>query len=147
MSRRREAGFSLIELLITLVVIGILAAIAIPAMRFAIDRSKQRTTMSDMRSLGASISRYYIDNSGYPDNSLTPTELLVSLEPYGGERMQPVDRWNHDYEYHTDGTSYYSVISRGRDGIDGGDSDFENRNDFKLDIVYVSGGFVASPEE
>ena len=62
---RREKGFTLIELLIVVAIIGIIAAIAIPNLLNAIDRSKQKRTMADMRSVGTAVEEYAIDNNFY----------------------------------------------------------------------------------
>jgi len=143
---RRTSGFSLVELMITLVVIAVVAAVAIPAMLFAIDRSKQRATLSDMRSLGAAISRYSLDHAYYPNGGLTAAELIPYLHEYGGERLRAVDRWSNAFDYVSDGRTFYSILSFGRDGIDGEDIDFDHRNDFNRDIVYAGGQFLATPE-
>src|SRR5881397_3146420 len=63
---RKEKGFTLIELLIVVAIIGIIAAIAIPNLLNAIDRSKQKRTMADMRSIGTACEEYSIDNNFYP---------------------------------------------------------------------------------
>src|SRR5204863_6479428 len=83
---RKDSGFTLIELLIVVAIIGIIAAIAIPNLLNAIDRSKQKRTMADMRSIGTSCEEYSIDNNFYPVQttqgdvstitaSLTPTYI------------------------------------------------------------------------
>src|SRR5215510_5849173 len=63
---RKQRGFTLIELLIVVAIIGIIAAIAIPNLLNAIDRSKQKRTMADMRSIGTACEEYSIDNQFYP---------------------------------------------------------------------------------
>src|SRR3989454_791783 len=63
---RKQKGFTLIELLIVVAIIGIIAAIAIPNLLNAIDRSKQKRTMADIRSVGTAVEEYAIDNNFYP---------------------------------------------------------------------------------
>src|SRR5213594_2279572 len=86
---RTQKGFTLIELLIVVAIIGIIAAIAIPNLLNAIDRSKQKRTMADIRSVGTAVEEYAIDNNFYPvqdtmaavsgnvSNVLTPTYIKV----------------------------------------------------------------------
>ena len=63
---KKAGGFTLIELLIVVAIIGIIAAIAIPNLLNAIDRGKQKRSMSDMRSIGTAVESYAVDNNFYP---------------------------------------------------------------------------------
>src|SRR6266700_687199 len=63
---RRQSGITLIEILIVIAIIGILAAIAIPNLLNAVQRGKQKRTMSDMRTLATAIEAYAVDNNSYP---------------------------------------------------------------------------------
>lgn len=143
---RKRAGFTLLELLIVVAIIGLIVAIAIPALVFALDRSKQRVTLSDMRSVAGALMAYNLDVSRFPNNNLTSAELMVILEPFAGPSLPVQDRWGHDFDYRADAENYYSLESFGRDGIDGTDIDFLTRNDFNLDLVHSHGSFVASPD-
>ena len=145
-ARRNQQGFTLIELLIVVAIIGLLVAIAIPALQYALDRSKQRVTLADLRQVAVAIMQYNLDTSIYPNNTVTVQELAVILEPFSGRNLPTQDRWSNDFGYTTDGNNYYSLESFGRDGIDGANIDYITRNDFNLDMIHANGSFAAGPE-
>jgi len=67
LKRKKGKGFSLIELLIVVAIIGIIAAIAIPNLLSAIQKGRQKRTMGDMKSLGTAVETVQTDCSAYPD--------------------------------------------------------------------------------
>src|SRR5262245_55138039 len=142
---RREQGFSLLELLIVVALIGIIATIAILALQGALDKSKQRGTMMDMRSMASAIEVYRMDTGLYPANGLTINQLALILIPYETTVVRTQDHWNHAYRY-TASADEYSIESFGKDGIDGPDIDFSTRFDFDRDIIVCNGLFRASPD-
>ncbi len=143
---RDQAGFTLIELLVVVAIIGLIAAIAIPALQFALDRSKQRVTLSDLRMVASAVMTYSLDLSYFPNGSLTSSQLVVLLQPFAGPSLPATDQWGNDFDYRADLENYYSLESFGRDGIDGANIDYVTRNDFNLDMIHSAGSFVASPD-
>src|SRR5438094_7043256 len=117
---RRQRGFTLIELLIVVAIIGIIAAIAIPNLLNAIDRSKQKRTMADMRSVGTAVEEYAIDNNFYPNTNMTQGDVSVVaalLEPTYIKLAPKQDGWNGNIKYGTPaGGVSYTVRSLGKDG-------------------------------
>ena len=138
-------GFTLIELMIVLVVLAVIAAIAISNLMGAYDRAKQGATVADMRSIASAIQAYAIDHSTPPPPTGNFDDLVTSLRLYQQSGIPDTDHWGHTYVYTTDGASY-SVISYGKDGVDGADLNWSTRNQFERDIVVNNGVFVAGPE-
>jgi len=134
-----ESGFSLIELLIVVGVIGIIAAIAVPMLMNAIDRSKQRRTMGDMHSMVTANGTYKVDNQEY-------APALADL--VGNEYLQVLvndDAWGNPFEYSTNDDTY-TLTSRGRDGAAGPAPPVPWVNDpFEPDIIIVDGVFTQAP--
>ncbi len=145
MRGRTCRGFSLIELLISLVIIGVLAAITIPTLLSALDKSRQKRTMADLRLLGGGIETYSVDVGSYPVGTFSA--LLSQLEPDYMDDLIAVDAWNHDLIY-TGVAAEYTVGSPGKNGgatlalTNGGGK----TQDFDDDIIFRLGGFIQWPE-
>ena len=113
MRQRRSPGFTLIEILVVVAILGIIVAIAVVNYLNAIGRARQRRSMSDMRSLATAIEAYAADLDRYPPASAftmppdldLPTLNLQNARPY----LQPtymktvpmVDGWNSWFLYGT----------------------------------------------
>jgi general secretion pathway protein G len=157
MDPRRSNGFSLIELLIVIAIIGILAAIAIPNLLNAIQRGKQKRTLGDMRSLATAIEAYHVDNGMFPTAACSPGLFVTagpSLDGSSFTRLSPTyigqvpsrDGWGRFLLYRVDnGLSMYNVRSLGRDGSTD-TAVCGTTTNFNHDIVYSNGTFVQWPE-
>lgn len=144
--RRTSQGFTIVELLVVLVVLGILAAMAISALQNALDKSKQRATMADMRTVSKAVEIYAIDHGLVPVATGTIADLATLLDPANSTVVPTRDGWGRDFTYHSSGGMDYTIASFGKDGIDGADLSLEKRFDVDLDIVLANGVFVGSPE-
>ena len=156
--RKRESGFTLIELLIVIAIIGILAAIAIPNLLNAVQRGKQKRTMSDMRALATAVEAYAVDNNVYPAATCNPglftngtyapltTDSFTNLTPTYIAQPPKTDGWGHFMLYAIDATSNnYSIKSYGRDNT-GATPACGTTTNFNDDIIYSDGTFVQWPE-
>ncbi len=133
---RREKGFTLIELLIVVAIIGIIAAIAVPNLLTAIQRSKRSRTAADMRAIGTALGSYNVDLNQFPK---LPTlgDLTTATIPAVYYEGSVKDGWATTYKYVSDGTEY-TVFSWGKNKISGtGTSEFDS------DIIYRNGQFQA----
>ena len=152
---RNKKGFTLIELLIVVAIIGIIAAIAIPNLLSAIQRSKQKRTMSDMRSMGTGLGSYQVDYNGYPSAGAFPgavTTAFPFLDPNYIVNPPTKDGWRTMYGW-TDGpvavtpwVSSYTLTSFGKDLTGSDVVTSEITRYFDCDIIYQDGQFQQSPE-
>src|SRR6187401_2406385 len=101
--RKSNKGFTLIELLIVVAIIGIIAAIAIPNLLNAIQRGKQKRTMSDLRSIGTAVESYQVDNGYIVRNTATLAAAADSLAPTFIKKAPTLDAWRGGIVY-TSGT-------------------------------------------
>lgn len=143
---RRQAGFTLIELLIVVAIIGLLAAIAVPNLLNAIDRTKQKRTMTDMRIVGVAVEEYSIDKNFYPVQTTQgeTSALAPLLTPAYASPLPDTDGWGFSLKYGTPpGGTAYTIRSFGKDGVKNGVGG--PTKDFDCDILFQGGQFTAHP--
>ncbi|PYS96409.1 MAG: hypothetical protein DMF50_04790 [Acidobacteria bacterium] len=141
-----ERGFTLIELLIVVAIIGIIAAIAIPNLMNAVDKGKQKRSMSDLRTICSAVESYAVDTAKYPMSMPDWPTLKGIINPYFIKNPPDADGWSNPWEAATTSSgSDYTVTSLGKDGTastrTGGMT-----TDFNCDILFVDGHFFQWPE-
>ncbi len=142
---REEEGFTIIELLIVVAIIGIIAVLAIPNLIGAIQRSRQSRTMADMRMIGQGIEAYQNDQSAYPILSNGTVDALNNdLEVYV-RKYNRLDGWGEAFFYDSDG-SHYTMVSLALGGTETLPRSFGPTNTFDADILFSDGMFIQWPE-
>ena len=99
--RHRQFGFTLIEILIVVAIIGLIAALIAPNLIGRFEGSKEDITKAQIEMLSSAVQSFMIEVGRYP-NSLE--ELINSTDPkwrgpYLSKRMLPKDPWGRDYQY------------------------------------------------
>ena len=143
---RRVAGFTLVELLIVVAIIGIMVAVTIPNLVGALDRSRAKKTMADMRAVGHACEDYSVDYNFYPIQAMQGDLSAISpiLIPDHADSLPARDGWSWSLQYGTtDGGTAYTIRSLGKDGIKNGGAG--RTRDFDCDIVFQDSHFTAYP--
>jgi general secretion pathway protein G len=109
-------GFTLLELLVVIVIIGLLAGYVAPRYFSQVGKSETQVARAQIDSLEKALDQYRLDNRRFPTNE----EGLAAIGPYL-KKSVPNDPWGRPYQYRTPGQrGEYDVFSFGRDGKSGG---------------------------
>ena len=129
--RERRRGFTLVELLLVVTIIGILAGAVLVNISGQSKRAKIQRAKSDIASVGSAISIYEMEVGDYPEELQDLVED-PGLDGWGGPYLSKksfADPWGNEYQYSypaSAGGLEYDLYSVGPDGTDGGDDDIGN---------------------
>jgi type II secretion system protein G len=140
--KRTSRGFTLVELLIVVAIIGMIAAIAIPNLLNAVDKGKQKRTMSDMRAIGTAIESYAVDNAAYPV-AAGMAAVKALIDPYLIKNIPLTDGWAHPIQEASSMTAY-TIYSQGKDGT-GSNCASGTTSNFNDEICFIDGQFKRYP--
>ncbi|TCK05320.1 type II secretion system major pseudopilin GspG [Phorcysia thermohydrogeniphila] len=130
--KKLRAGFTLIELMIVIVILGLLAALVAPKFLKSGEEAKVTTTQVQMKNVEQALKLYKLHNSVYPTTEQGLKALVEKPEtepvpknwkgPYMDE--VPKDAWGNEFIYISDG-KHFTLISPGPDGEEGTEDDIK----------------------
>lgn len=126
-----EDGYTLLELLIVMAILGLIIAFAAPQVMKYFSRSKTKAAEIQISNLSAALDLYRLDNGNYPSDGeglkalISPPENVKSWQgPYITRRDGILDPWGNPYVYHQQkGDQPFLILSLGADGKPGGEGE------------------------
>ena len=127
MKMSKEKGFTLIEVLIVMVILGLLAALVGPRMFGKTGKAKQKAAKSQITLFETAIDAYRLDVGKFPPDLNALRQKPDGVDKWDGPYLPkeiPLDPWGNPYEYKVPGeNSDYDIISYGADGRAGGEKE------------------------
>jgi general secretion pathway protein G len=121
MDRRRQAGFTLVELLVVLIILGLIAAFAAPQVIKYVGQSKTKAASIQIDSLGSAIDLFRLEEGRYPSEE-EGLEVLVGGTLKKADAL--IDPWGRPYLYRFPGENGdYDLYSLGADDQEGGEGE------------------------
>ena len=131
----KDAGFTLLELLVVIVIIGLLAGYVGPRYFSQVGKSEVKVAQAQIDGLGKALDQYRLDTGHYPSTEMGLAALMVQPgeeRKWDGPYLKkavPLDPWDQPYQYRAPGEhGDYDLFSYGKDGREGG-------SDEAVDIV------------
>ncbi len=127
----RSPGFTLVELMVVIAIIGFLAVVILPNFLKQIGKGQKAAAQADIRALESALEMYYMDVHSYPTTEQGLQALITPISsgdsgawdgPYIRKSSVPKDPWKRPYVYVNPGVHNpdYDIVSYGKDGVPGG---------------------------
>jgi general secretion pathway protein G len=142
--RRAQAGFTLIEIMVVVIIIGLLAAVVVPQFLSKVDDARVSKAKQDIQAIETALTMYKLDNYSYPTTEMGLKALVQKPDPSVAKNWRPggylqhlnKDPWKNDYQYvnpGTHGAGEYDLYSLGADGEPGGEGYKADIGNWNLD--------------
>ena len=126
----KEKGFTLLELLVVMVIIGLLVGYVTPVYFKQVGKSEIKLARAQIEAFGKALDQYRLDTGHYPSTALNLKSLVAKPAnevkwdgPYLKKDV-PLDPWGNAYVYHSPGQQgEYDIVSYGKDGAAGGEGE------------------------
>jgi len=140
-----DSGFSFIELMVVIVILGILATFVTINLIDTPDEARQSKARVDIKTIETALRLYKLDNGLYPSTEqglealVNPPEVGVLAKKWrkGGyleQKKIPTDPWGYEFVYLNPGTQgNYDIISYGADGVPGGEDAGADINNWEIE--------------
>lgn len=132
MPRRDQRGFTLVEILVVLVILGMLFGLVGPRVIGYLSRAKSDVSRMQLENLATALDLYRLDVGRYPSQAqglralvTTPAGIDRWNGPYLKDKSVPLDPWDREYIYVVPGVhgGFFDLSSLGFDGVEGGDEE------------------------
>jgi general secretion pathway protein G len=141
--RRAARGFTLIEIMVVVVIIGLLAAVILPNVFGRVAKAQIARAKADIRGIETALTMFKLDNYKYPSTDMglsalaqRPNDPSIRNWPEGGYlKSIPKDPWQNPYQYVFPGTrgQAYDLYSFGADQQEGGEGENADIGNWNLD--------------
>ena len=130
---KRRNGFSLAELMVVIVIIGLLATAVVPKLMDSLGDAKWGRAQADIKTIESALTNYAIKNGSYPDGLEILITPDVNNRTYLDRQTVPTDPWGNEYGYEPsiDGGTP-RIICFGADGNPGGEKDNQDRDNIMM---------------